>query len=79
MPIKFNFVGSSLTECILVEMFYIKTDGWKARGRERATCTFEENRRAVGMLNPMRDKDNKETYRGEERTISVCTGCSEDR
>ena len=34
---------------------------WKARERELAT--FDENRQAVGMLNPMRDK-NEGTYRG---------------
>ena len=33
----------------------IKNDQRKSREREFAT--FDENRRAVGMLNPMRDKD----------------------
>ena len=52
---KINFVGSRLVEFILVRTFScIKIDEWKARKRELAT--FDENRRAVGMLNPVRDK-----------------------
>ena len=27
------------------------------KARERESATFDENRRAVGMLNPMRDKN----------------------
>ena len=33
-------------------------------------ATFDENRRAVGMLDPMHDK-NECTYRGEEETTSI--------
>ena len=41
-------------------------------------ATFDENRRAVGMLNPMRNK-NEGTYRGGEGTTPVITACPEDR
>ena len=53
----------------------IKIDERKARDRELAT--FDENRRAVGMLNPMRDKNEK--HRGREGTTPVTTACPEDR
>ena len=36
------------------------------RERERESATFDENRRAMGMLNPMLDK-NEGTYRGGRR------------
>ena len=49
---------------------------WKARERELAT--FDENRRAVVMLNPMGDKI-KGTYRGGEGTTPLTTVCPEDR
>ena len=75
MPIKTNFVGSSLTECMLVGDFScIK----KARERELATL-FDENRRAVGMLNPMRVKKKEACTGGEEGTTPVATACPEDR
>ena len=62
---------------ILVGTFScIKIDQRKARGRELAT--FDENRRAVGMLNPMRDK-NEGTYRGGKGTTPVTTACPKDR
>ena len=48
----------------------LKIDQRKARERELAT--FDENRQAVGMLNPMRDK-NEGTYRGGEATAPVTT------
>ena len=38
---------------------------------ERELATFDENRRAVGMMNPMRDK-NEGTYRGGEGTTPTC-------
>ena len=38
----------------------------KPKARERELATFDENRQAVGMLNPMRDKKNIGTYRGAE-------------
>ena len=53
----------------------IKIDQRKARERELAT--FEGNRRAVGMLNPMRDSDG--TYWGEGTTQHVTTACPQDR
>ena len=49
-----------------------------SEARERELATFDENRRAVGMLNPMRDK-NEGTYRGGEGTTPVTTACPEDR
>ena len=39
---------------------------WLAE-KERELATFDENRREVGMLNPMRDK-NEPTHRGEGTT-----------
>ena len=46
--------------------------------RERELATFDEDRQAVGMLNPMRDK-NEGTYWGGERTTPVTTVCPADR
>ena len=43
----------------------------------RELATFDENRRAVGMLNPMRDK-TEGAYQGEG-TTPVTTACPEDR
>ena len=40
---------------ILSETLHKKIDWRKARKRELAAA-FDENQRAVGMLNPMRDK-----------------------
>ena len=62
---------------ILVGLFScIKNDERKAQERELAT--FDGNRRAVGMLNPMRDK-NEGTYRGGEGTTPVTAVSPEDR
>ena len=36
------------------------------KAREREFATFDENRRAVGMLNPMRDKKRKEYTGGKK-------------
>ena len=65
MPIKINFVGSSLPECMLVGTFSRKNKmiGGKL---ERELATLDENRRAVGMLKPMRDKQ-METRTGGEK------------
>ena len=75
---KINFVSSILPECTYSggNFSCIKIDQRKAQERELAT--FDENRRAVGMLNPMRDK-NEGTYRGGEGTTPVSTACPEDR
>ena len=43
------------------------------RGK-RELATLDKNRRAVGMLNPMRDK-NEGTYRGGEGMTPVTTAC----
>ena len=50
---------------------------YQRKARECELATFNGNRRAVGMLNPIRDKDEI-TYRGEG-TTPVTTACSEDR
>ena len=51
----------------------------KARKRELRgyCCTFDENRRTVGMLNPMCD-ENEVTYRGGEGATPVTTACPEE-
>ena len=45
---------------------------------KRELATFDENRRAVGMLNPMSDS-NEGTYQGGEGTTPVTAVCPEDR
>ena len=78
MPIKINFMGSSLTERMLVGTFScIKKNDWR-KARERELAKFDENRRAVGMLNLCATK-NKGTCRGGEGTTPVATACPEDR
>ena len=47
------------------------------RERVSSRYTFDENRRAAGMLNPMRGK-HEGTYRGEEGTTPVTTACPEE-
>ena len=65
MPININFGGPSLTECMLGDFSRIKKiDSRKARERELAA--FDENRRAVGVLDPMRDKNLKARTGGEK-------------
>ena len=48
---------------IMLSVRVVKVDKRKARERELLIATFDENQRAVGMLNPMRGK-NQGTYRG---------------
>ena len=56
MPTKNNFVGSIPIECILVRTFScLKIDSRKAQ--ESELPIFDENRRAVGVLHAMRDKN----------------------
>ena len=50
-------------------------DSVKARKRELPT--LEESRRAVGMLNPMRDKKLRHVPGGGERTAPETTVCPE--
>ena len=45
--------------------------------RDRESATFDGNRGAVRVLNPMRDK-NEGTYRGEKGTTPVTTSCPEE-
>ena len=74
MPIETNFVGSSRTKCVLARTFScIK----KMISGKRESVTFDENRRAVGVLNltSMSDK-NEGTYRGREGETPVTTGLS---
>ena len=40
------------------DFFLHKKNGWR-KAREREIATFDENGRAVGMLNPIRDKKIK--------------------
>ena len=56
---------------ILVGTFFLKA-------RERELATFDGNRRAVGMLNPTREK-NEERTGGVEGTTAVTTACPEGR
>ena len=72
MPTKINFVGSILTECTYSYGFFL-TYKMISGNRERELATFDENRRAVGMLKAMRD-ENEGACRGEE-TTSVTTAC----
>ena len=51
---------------------------YQRKARERELATFDENRRAVGMLNPTRDKIEG-TYRGGEGTTPETTACPEYR
>ena len=78
MPIKINFVGSSLTEGILVGTISCKKmDERKARARG---LTFNDDyRRAVGMLNSMRHKKRQVPGGEKERHLPVSTACSKDR
>lgn len=55
MPTKNNFVGSGLTLCMLVGIFScLKT--YRRKAQERELAAFDDNRRSVGLLNPVRDK-----------------------
>ena len=76
MLLKENFWTSRFHRHRFHRAFLLKIDLRKARERESAT--FDENRRTVGMLNPMRDK-NERTYRGGKETTYVTTACSQDR
>ena len=57
VPVKINFVGSSLNRVrtYSVGTFFCTVLDLR-KPRERELATFDENRRAVGTLNPMRDK-----------------------
>ena len=58
--------------------FFLHEKNDQRKAREREIAAFDANRRVVGMLNPMRDK-NEGTYRGGEGTTPVTTACPEDR
>ena len=58
-------MGSRLTEYMLVGYFSCINIDWR-KARERQLAILEEKRRAVEMLDPMRD-NNEGTYRGGER------------
>ena len=49
--------------------FFLHKNNDQRKARERDLATFDENRRAAGKLNPMRDK-NGGTYGGREGTTS---------
>ena len=75
MPTKINFVGPSLTECILVGIVSrIKNDQRKSRERELAT--FDENRRAAGMLNEPYARKKVRHVPGERRDSTCDHGLS---
>ena len=87
VPIKVNFVGSSLTGCKLVGIFLnLKIISGK---RERRTFvgnrrrTFDENRRAEEIMLNLSINARikiKGTYRGGEGGATpVTTACPEDR
>ena len=46
------------------------------KAREHELATLDQNRRAVGLLNPMRDKSEGKS-RGVEGTTPVTTACPE--
>ena len=79
MPTKINFASSILTEYtyVLVGTFSCTKDDQR-KARERELASFDENRRAVGTLNPMRVK-NEGTYRGGKGTAPLTTACQEGR
>ena len=64
VPTEINFVGSSITECILVGVFFLFFYIDQRKARERELATIDGNRPAVGMLNPMRDKIRRPVPRG---------------
>ena len=78
MPTKINFASSILTECTYSQGLFLAKKNDHRKARERELATFDENQRAVGMLNPVRDK-NEGTYRGGEGTTPVTTACLENR
>ena len=50
--------------------FFLHKNNDERKAREHELATFDENRRSLGMLNPMCDK-NEGTYRGGEGTTPV--------
>ena len=52
-------MGSILVECTYSEGIFLALKKYlrKRKAQERELATFDENRRAVGMLNPMHDKN----------------------
>ena len=66
-----NFAVSSLNVGMLSKTITYR----KAQQREWAT--FDENRRAVGMPNPMCDQTYG-TYRGGEGTTPVTSACPQE-
>ena len=63
-----------ITECAYV---LVGTFSCIKKARERELATFDENRRAVGMLT-LCAIEIEGTYRGEEGTTPVTTACPED-
>ena len=78
---KHTAVGDTSTIVFWVSSFlrtwYTLTSG-KREDRGLLIATFDGNRRAVEMLNPMREK-NEGTYRGGEGAAPVSTARPEDR
>ena len=56
---------------------FLASKNGERKAREGELATTDENRRAVGMLNPLRD-ENEGPWRGREGTTPVTTPCPED-
>ena len=69
MPTE-RFCGSFLTECpyCTCRIFFLHEEQYLRKARELELATFHENRRVVGMLNPMREKNEGTYRRGEGMT-----------
>ena len=63
---------------MLVGLFFLEQYVAWRKERERELSTFDENRRAVGVLNPMHD-NNEDTHLGGEATKSMTTVYPQDR
>ena len=78
MPNKINLVGLIITACTYPLGLFPEQIIDLQRARARELATFDKRRRAVGMPNPMRDK-NEGTSPGGEGTAPVTTACPEGR
>lgn len=70
MPSRIDSVSSSLTECTssYLGTFFLQKKTNSGKREERELAKIDANRRAVGTLNPARDKKIKAClYRGGRR------------
>ena len=74
-------VGSSLTECMHTrKYFFLRKNEWR-KAPKRELAIFDENRRAVRMLNEPYARQKmkaRRVYRGGEGTTPVTTACPEE-